>query len=147
MAKQGWSFLDLVFAFSWINWIAALKLGASPGAGEYVLAFGTAGPAVAAIFLARNKQHNPAGVLLPRLICFATIWLLASFVYLANDHLRGIRPSSQFYGLAVGALALIPAWIVSSAFSRDSGVHQLLRTLVKPGGLRWPAVGFLFFRF
>jgi membrane protease YdiL (CAAX protease family) len=39
--------------------------------------------------------------------------------------------------------AMLPAWIVSGAFSRDQGVRSLLRTLVHPPNWRWPAVAFL----
>lgn len=145
MARRVWAFLGLAFGLSWIIWIAAQALGGGPGSGEYILAFGAAGPAAAAIFLSRNGEAHRDGRLVWRITSFIVVWLLAWFVYLANDSLRGIRPSYQYYWLIVGGLALLPAWVVSRAFARDSGVRQLMRTFISARDWRWPAVGFLFF--
>lgn len=145
--KQALQFLALAFAICWAVWIAALKLGAGVGADEYILAFGSAGPAIAAIFLSRRRElrESNSGPAL-RVLKFAVIWLLAWPTYLLNDRLRGIpTQSGRVYFIVVGALALIPAWILSGAFSRDAGVRDLLRTLILPRNLRWQAVALLFF--
>lgn len=145
MAKRLWAFLAFAFAFSWVTWFAALKLGAAPGTGEYILAFGTAGPAFAAILLSRNGQPSPHHRPALRLACFVTVWLVSWLVYIENDSLRGIHPSSQTYRMVVGLLAFISAWVISGSFSRDLGVRQLLRTLLCPRTFLWPCVGLLFF--
>jgi uncharacterized protein len=137
VAKQIWAFLGLAFAVSWMIWIAAIRLGAGLGSSEYVLAFGSAGPAVAAIFLSYRNQPTPAPRVLGRVISFVAVWLLAWF-----DGSRGTQPS---YRTVVALLALIPAWVVSGALSRDTGVRQLLQTLVERANLRWSAVGLFFF--
>jgi hypothetical protein len=41
-------------------WITAGHFGVGPGRGEYIAAFGTAGPALAAIFLSR-RGHDTVG--------------------------------------------------------------------------------------
>jgi membrane protease YdiL (CAAX protease family) len=144
--KPIWFFLLLTYAASWLIWIISRKLGAGPGVGEYILAFGAAGPAVAAIFLSRSGQLSTAERLPLRLLSFAVIWLFAWVIYVANDKLRGIQaPSSISYYLIVGLLATIPAWILSGAFTRDSGVPELLQTLVHPSNWRWQAIAFFFF--
>ena len=145
MARQAWAFLGLTYAFSWLIWIPTIRLGAGPGVGEYVLAFGASGPAVAAIFLSGRGQGGGA-VRLP--VCLSwpvALWLLAWAAYVANDKIRGIKPSSHLYYLIVALLAMIPAWISSGAFSRDPGVRELLRTLVYPQNWRWQAVALVFF--
>lgn len=146
MTKRIWVFLVFAFAFSWITWFTALKFGAAPGAGEYILAFGAAGPAFAAMLLSRNGQPNSEHRSVLRPLCFVMVSLLAWLVYLQNDSLRGVHPSSQMtYRMVVGLLAFVPAWVISGSFSRDSGVRQLLRTLLRPRTLLWPCVGLLFF--
>ena len=145
MGKQVWAFLGLTFAVSWAIWLSALKFGAGAGSSEYVLTFGSVGPAAATILLSRNNQRSPGSGGSSRLICFIAVWLLACLVYVVNDSLRGVRPSSQLYRLIVGVLALLPACVVSGAFARDSGTRQLLQTLAHPRDFRWPAVGFFFF--
>lgn len=147
-AKQIWAFLALTFAISWTVWISAMKLGAGVGAGEYIPAFGSAGPAIAAIFLSRQKRESAetTGGLKLHVLKLAVAWLFAWPIYLINDRLRGIPvPSGRAYFVLVGLLALIPAWILSGAFSRDPGVRELLRTLLHPSNLRWQATALLFF--
>lgn len=146
MKKQIWPFLILTYALSWLIWITTLKLGAGVGAGEYILAFGTAGPAVAAILLSRRGQGEVTERLPARLFSFAVLWLFAMVIYIANDKLRGLHaPSTVSYYLLVALLAMIPAWILSGALTRDSGVRELLQTLVHPANWRWQAVAFFFF--
>jgi uncharacterized protein len=73
------------------------------------------------------------------------LWLHAWGIYIANDKLRGIHaPTSVSYYLVVGLLAMIPAWILSGAFTRDPGVRELLHALVHPGNWRWQAAAFFF---
>ena len=155
MGKQVWAFLGLTFAVSWAIWLAALKFGAGAGSGEYVLAFGSVGPAAATILLSRNNQRSPGSGGSSRLICFIPVWLLACLVYVVNDSLRGVRPSSQLYRLIIGVLALLPACVVSgrpiSLFFRDrellhcsrcpSCYEPLAATLSKSWRLAlWPAI-------
>jgi membrane protease YdiL (CAAX protease family) len=146
MAKRIWTFLVFAFAFSWITWFTALRFGAAPVAGEYILAFGAAGPAFAAILLSRRSQPSSDHRPVLRVLCFVMVWPLAWLVYLENDSVRGIHPSSpMIYRMVVGLLAFASAWIISGSFSRDSGVRQLLRTLLCPRTFLWPCVGLLFF--
>lgn len=145
MKRQVWLCLILAYVLSWLIWITAQHFGVGPDRGEYIAAFGVAGPALAAVFLSR-RGHDGAGEQFPaRLLSFALLWLFAWAIYIANDKLRGIHaPSSVSYYLIVGLLGMIPAWILSGAFTRDSGVRELLQTLVHPGNWRWQAAAFFF---
>jgi len=146
MAKQIWTFLVLAFAFSWIIWFTALKFGAAPGRGEYILAFGSAGPAFAAILLSRTCEPCSDRRSVLQLLGLVLFWALAWSVYIENDSLRGVHPSSQTtYRMVVGLLAFVSACIISGSFSRDSGVRRLLGTLLRPRTFVWPCVGLLFF--
>lgn len=145
MKNRAWLFLILAYAITWLIWITAQFFGVGPGHGEYIVAFGTAGPALAAIFLSRRGQDSAGDRLPTRLLSFLVLWLFAWTIYIANDKLRGIQaPTSVFYYATVGLLAAIPAWILSGAFTRDSGVRELLRAIAHPGNWRWQAAAFFF---
>jgi membrane protease YdiL (CAAX protease family) len=145
MKQPVWLYLILAYAISWLVWITAGYFGVGPDHREYIAAFGVAGPALAAVFLSRRGQDGPGEPLPTRLLSFVMLWLFAWAIYVANDKLRGIHaPSSLFYYGTVGLLAAIPAWILSGAFTRDSGVRELLHALVHPGNWRWQAASFFF---
>jgi uncharacterized protein len=144
MLRQVLTFLGLAFGITWTIWIAAKALGAHPGTGEEILAFGSAGPAIAAIFLSRSgrkkRRFGPA----VRLAWFAVLWALCWFVYIESDKMRGVTPHpSALFCAIVALLAAIPAWIASGAITSDTGVWNLLRSLAVPGNWRWQAVAFL----
>ncbi|HYL83707.1 MAG TPA: type II CAAX endopeptidase family protein [Candidatus Angelobacter sp.] len=145
MKKRVWFFLVLAYAITWLVWITASSFGVAPGHGEYIAAFGTAGPALAAIFLSRRGPGEATERLPARLFSFAALWLFAWAIYTANDRLRGIHaPTSILYYSVVGLLAMIPAWILSGAFTRDAGVRNLLHSFVQPDNWRWQAISFFF---
>ena len=53
---------------------------------------------------------------------------------------RGVRPHWPVHIKAWLILpAMLPAWVISGAFSKDPGIRSLLRTLVHPPNWRWPA--------
>jgi membrane protease YdiL (CAAX protease family) len=145
MKKETWFFLILAYAIAWLVWITAELFGVGPDRGEYIAAFGVAGPALAAVLSSRRGQDGSGERFPARLLSFALLWFFAWAVYIANDKLRGIHaPTSIPYYLIVGLLAAIPAWILSGAFTRDAGVRELLHSLVHPGNWRWQAVAFFF---
>ena len=143
--KQIWFFLLLAYGITWLVWLTAQSLGAGPDHGEFTVAFGSARPVVAAIFLSRRSGENVAKRPPLRFLLFAVLWLLAWPIYIANDNLRGIHaPNSLPYYSVVGLLAMIPAWVLSGAFTRDSGVRELLCTFTRPANWRWQAFAFFF---
>jgi membrane protease YdiL (CAAX protease family) len=145
MKRQVWLYLILAYAISWLIWLTAQQFGVGPDHGEYIAAFGVAGPALAAVFLSRRGPDSAGERLPTRILSFAVLWLFAWAIYIANDKLRSIHaPTSVFYYVTVGLLAAIPAWILSGAFTRDSGVRELLQALVHPGNWRWQAASFFF---
>jgi uncharacterized protein len=146
MTKQTWAFLGLAFGITWLIWISASRLGARPGVGEEILAFGSAGPAIAAIFLSRSGRKVTTVGLTARLLWFGLLWAPCWAIYVVSDRMRGVTPTlSLRFGLVVALLAAIPAWIGSGAFSGDAGVRDLLRTLTVPRNWRWQAVAFFSF--
>lgn len=135
-----WTYLALAFAFSWIAWIVAIKLRSS----EAFLNFGTAGPALAAMILSRNRQLYRRGNSWPRLGIFVALlafcWAILTLRYSwsGSDNLHvAMNPWLL-------APAAIPAWIISGALSQDSGVRRLLLRLVHPPN-RWSVIALLLF--
>jgi membrane protease YdiL (CAAX protease family) len=143
--KQIWLFLALAYAITWLVWIIGPYFGMAQDTGEYIAGFGTAGPALAAIFLSRKGSDGLGEKLPTRLLSFAVLWIFACAIYLVNDKLRGVHPVRNiiYYSL-VALLAAIPAWILSGAFTCDSGVRELLRDLVRPSNWGWQAAAFFF---
>lgn len=140
------AFIALGFGISWLIWISAHRLGARPGVGEEILGFGSAGPAMAAIFLSRSGRKVFTASLTTRLLWFGLLWAPCWAIYVVSDKMRGVTTATSLrFGLIVALLAAIPAWIGSGAFSSDSGVRKLLRTVTVPRNWRWQAVAFFSF--
>lgn len=119
-------FVALAFALSWLAWVPLIKLGA----GEEFLNPGAAGPAFAALLLARSGRGAEGANPLRRWLWFAALliacWILLDLYYAnrGSDHFVG-----QFRELLL-IPAAFPAWILSRVFARDDGARGLARRLV-----------------
>jgi len=144
VGKQTAWFVAIAFGMSWGIWITAICLGAHPGKGEEILAFGVTGPVMAAIFLSRSGRKERRIGIAARSIWFALLWAPCWAIYILSDKMRGVTPNpSLSFCLIVAALAAIPAWLGSGAVSSDTGVWAFLQTLVIPQNWRWHAVALL----
>ena len=140
IARSVWMYVALAFAISWTAWIAAIKLHAPEG----FLGIGSAGPVIAAMVLCRSGRGELPRRPLRRGLTFAALllcgWIVLSLYYAwrGSSHL----PVRLNPWLIIPAV--VPAWILSAAFSADAGVRSLLRRLVhRPG--RWSIIAFLLF--
>jgi len=134
--ERVWTYLVLAFALSWALWIPVILWKDNP-----VFLNLSGGPALAAMWLAASAhrpQRNPA-----RTLAFALFvplcWIVVTLDIGAN---AGPGGHLQFNPWLLVPSA-ISAWIISGAFSRDSGVRSLMRTLVAPRHWRWCAVSLL----
>jgi uncharacterized protein len=134
-----WIYLVLAFSFSWAAWILAIKLHAR----EEFLSFGTAGPAFAAIFLSRLRQHASSRQWL-RVATFLLLLVLCWIVLSWHYSWRGSPDLSFGRDPWLIAPAILPAWIISGVFSKDSGVRSFLRRLLHAPS-RWSLIALLFF--
>jgi membrane protease YdiL (CAAX protease family) len=79
-----------------------------------------------------------------RFLWFIAMTLLGWIVLVFTSEWRGVRAhwpvQIKFWLIAP---AMLPAWVISGAFSKDRGIHSLLRSLVHPPDWRWPAVALL----
>ncbi len=97
---------------------------------------GTFSPVLAGMFVARIIQPDRQRVSLTRrLSIFLPLCFIAVIIHTASLNLNA-EPSTPLIALLVVSLpvALLPAFVISSAFSGADGVKKMLSTLVRPKG-------------
>jgi membrane protease YdiL (CAAX protease family) len=97
---------------------------------------GTFSPVLAGMFVARIIQPGREKVSLTRrLSIFLPVWFIATIIHTANLNLN-VEPGTPLIALLVVSLpvSLLPAFVISSAFSGADGVKKMLSTLVRPKG-------------
>lgn len=102
----------------------------------YLARIGTYSPVLAGMFVARVIQPARQRVSLSRrLLVFLPVWFIAEIIHIANLQLT-VQPGTSLIVLIVLSLpvALLPAYVISSAYSGAAGVKQMLSTLVRPKG-------------
>ena len=104
--------------------------------GYYMGCIGTYSPVIAAIFITRIiRPGQPRVPFNKKLTISLPVWLIAITINVAN--LKLTAPSSaSLIGLIILSLpvSLLPAWVITSAYSGTEGIKKILKTLVKPGG-------------
>jgi membrane protease YdiL (CAAX protease family) len=104
--------------------------------GFYLARIGVYSPVLAGMFVARIIQPDRQRVSLARRLgVFLPVWAGAEIIHTASLRLTA-SPDISLSVLIVVSLpvALLPALVISSAFSGPVGVKQLLATLVRPQG-------------
>jgi membrane protease YdiL (CAAX protease family) len=129
------------FAVSFtISWGLLISFGPLYASGVVlvvpVLMLALFGPALAGIIVSAVIRPEPKQATTgKRLLTFVLTWMVATPVFVFSPELTREGRSVSVGLVVVSALiALIPAFIVSSAFSRTPGVRALLEPLVKPRG-------------
>jgi membrane protease YdiL (CAAX protease family) len=83
-----------------------------------------------------------------RWLCFGIVWLVALLVYTLDLHRNVAEGSLGWAGLLIISIpiAMLPAYVVSSAFGRITSLREYLATLVHPrGNWGWYLVALLTF--
>ncbi len=143
--RECFAYLILSFALSWIVWIPVLLVSRRHEQVGDLLIIGTFGPAVAAILLSYRGVHLPGSKLSSRFVSFSLTLFLCWAVLVGHANL------SDEIHLSFGAKMLlllpsaIPAWIVSTALSRDSGIRCTMRSLFTLRPVSWHIVALLLF--
>ena len=102
----------------------------------YLGRVGVYSPVLAGMFVARiiqpARQRKPS---VRRLLIFLLVWFIAEIIHIANLQLT-VQPGTSLIVLIVLSLpvALLPAYVISSAYFGADGVKQMLATLVRPKG-------------
>src|ERR1700693_5323207 len=133
-----WAYIGLAYTLSWLALIPLIRLHAN----EEVLILGICGPAFAAMLLSRSRVVHPDRR--RRVLWFIAITLAGWVILIFTSEWRGVPahwPARIKPWLILPAM--LPAWVISGAFSKDQGIRTLLRTLVHPPNWRWPAIALL----
>lgn len=104
--------------------------------GYYMGHIGTYSPVIAAIFITRIiRPGRPRVPFIKKLTISLPVWLIALTINIANLK-HTTAPDASLIGLIILSLpvSLLPAWVITSAYSGSEGVRKMLKTLVKPGG-------------
>jgi len=132
-----WQYLGLAFALSWALWIPIVLLHK----GNPVFLNLSGGPALAAMWLSASthtRRTNPARAF-AFVVLTALCWLIVILYVQAGAGPNGTLRFDPWLLVP----SAISAWIVSGAFSRDSGVRALLRTLIAPPDWHWFLISLL----
>jgi membrane protease YdiL (CAAX protease family) len=102
----------------------------------YLGKIGVYSPVIAGIFITRiilPGKHQTSFI--RRLKTSLPVWFIAVVVSIASLKLT-VPPSVPMRGLIILSIpvALLPAWVVSSAFSGSDSIRNMLKTLIKPSG-------------
>jgi membrane protease YdiL (CAAX protease family) len=137
VTRRVWLYLALTFVLSWLLWLPAIRYKENP----VFLNLG-GGPAIMAVLMvASGKGEARVWRLWSFLLLVPLLWLILVF---STSWTTGVHwPLDWKPWLLLPSL--IPAWIISSAWSGDPRVRSLMKTLVRPPRWQWPAVAFLAF--
>jgi membrane protease YdiL (CAAX protease family) len=144
-SRECFAYLFFAFIFTWAVWIPVLIASRRHEQLSDLLSIGTFGPSVTAILLSYKCVRVPSSKLSSRLVWFSLTLLLCWAVLVGHVILWDQLHLSFGANLLLLLPSAIPAWIVSTAFSRDGGVRTAMRTLVVPRPFFWHAVALFLF--
>jgi hypothetical protein len=123
---------------SWALWLPAIRCKENP----VFLNLG-GGPAIVAVLMVACEEQEAGRSRTARLKTFLLLLpLLWLVVVLCTSWATGIHWPLR-WNLWLIVSTLIPAWIISGAWSADRGVRELMNTRLRPLNWQWPAVAFL----
>jgi membrane protease YdiL (CAAX protease family) len=139
------AYLALSLGLTWIVWIPLVLASRRHEQFSDLLFIGGFGPSVAAILLSYRGVRVPGSKLSSRIVCVSLTLLLCWAVLVGHESLWDEVRLSLGAKLLLLLPSVIPAWIVSTAFSRDGGIRATMRSLVTPRPPSWHAVALILF--
>ncbi len=96
-------------------------------------------PALSGIIVTTINDGRPRrGSLRAQAAVFLVAWIPTTLIFLLNPNLKAMYDISPTIVAVSAATAMIPSFIISSAYSTNQGVREYLSSLVKPrGGRLW----------
>jgi membrane protease YdiL (CAAX protease family) len=144
--REIWVFLFLAYGLSWLLAIPGILIARGSTGSPFVI-LGAFGPAVAGMLLSYRHERDPQVRPSTRLAWLSLFWILCwAASYFGTFMVVPIRVTNQaklIMAIVMAIMALVPAWILSGAFSRDRGVREFLHTLVCSSGWTWQIVALL----
>jgi membrane protease YdiL (CAAX protease family) len=128
-------FFIFTFLLSWLMFIIALTL--IPENELYRAPFITVGafaPALVSILLSRSKKKREKKERSKRSVTFVVTWVIAFLNILLFSLIIRDFAFDVIIIIVAAFLALLPAFVLSSVYSKDQGIRKHLKTLLKPKG-------------
>jgi membrane protease YdiL (CAAX protease family) len=144
-ARECFAYLIISFALSWAVWIPVLIATHTNEKLGDLLIIGTFGPSVAAILLSYRGVRTSGSTLSSRIVWFSLTLLLCWAVLMGHASLWDEHRLSFGTRLLLLLPSAIPAWIFSTAFSRDGGIRATMRSLLTPRPVGWHLVALCLF--
>ena len=96
-------------------------------------------PALSGIIVTTINDGRPRqGNIRPQATAFLAVWIATTLIFLLNPNLKAMYDISPTIVVISAVTAMIPSFIISSAYSTKQGVREYLSSLVKPrGGRLW----------
>jgi membrane protease YdiL (CAAX protease family) len=96
-------------------------------------------PALSGIIVTTINDRRPRrGSLRDQATAFLVAWIPTTLIFLLNPNLKAMYDISPTIVVVSAATAMIPSFIISSAYSAKQGVREYLSSLVRPiGGRLW----------
>jgi membrane protease YdiL (CAAX protease family) len=130
------AYFVLTYGFSWVLWISFQQL-VLDGRNSLMpfISLGVFAPALVGIGLSALLKPRPRqGSRKSAVIALIVVWILASVIIIMNLIVTNQYDLSTPLVIISVITGLLPAFVVSSAFSRIPGVSAHLRTYRKPRG-------------
>jgi membrane protease YdiL (CAAX protease family) len=143
--RECFTYLVLSFALTWILWVPLLWASLKQEKFGYLLILGTFGPSVAAILLSYRGVRVAGSKSSSRIVCFSLTLLLCWSVLIGHASLWDELRLSLGARLLLLLPSAIPAWIVSTALSRDGGIRATMRSLLTLRPVGWHLVALCLF--
>ena len=130
------AYFVLTYAFSWALWIPLQQLVLDGRTSLMpLISLGVFAPALVGIGLSTVLNPRPRqGSRKPAVIAFVIVWASASVIIIMNLTVNELMDLSTPLVVISAITGLLPAFVVSSAFSTIPGVRAHLRTYIKPRG-------------
>jgi len=127
------TFFSFTYLFSWLLFLPIILTKDQQAYGIFAL-IGLFCPALLNIFISRILEPVPIEKeKIKWRITFLFIWIIATIAFTLNV-LTTTELESPFAIVIYAIIALLPAYVVSSAFSKFHSVRKSLSSLVKPKG-------------
>ena len=127
------TFFSFTYLFSWLLFLPIILTKDQQAYGIFAL-IGLFCPALVNIFISRILDPVPiAKEKIKWRITFLVVWIIATLAFTLNV-ITTSKLESPFAIVIFAIVALLPAYVVSSAFSKFPGVRKSLSSIVKPKG-------------
>ena len=130
------AFFLITFIITWTSWVMGFLLFPEDELIQGLFfKVGVFSPAGVGIFISSilNREIH-SGKIRTRWIVFCVVWLAAWTHQILYANVTSDLMIKSKLVVVAGLIAVLPAYVISAAFSRNIGVRSLLESIIKPRG-------------